>query len=385
MRCSSSLPSGRGGCHAGGVRARAARDRRGERVRKPHNWLITIAHNECRRHLSIANRVEKVELEPSSQPSRSRATGDGGRAARGAGAAPFESSARRWCCASSRTGRTRRSRTRSALGVRRRDAALPCAPRCPRAARRRDELSGVRGVARRPVCALAHPRTRACLRSVRDARAAGARAQERAEADRLRARSAVVGAEGRGGGRHDGDRRRGCDRGAAEGAPRSRAASCARARRADGRPRCSDPDRAAAGAPHPAGRRAFVQPSGREAGGGRPCAACCLPPPAGAGSRLAGARARSCSRAARGRCSGGARSCAGLGSACSGSACSGSACSGSACSGRRRPGSGDASSGCAECASPGSGPACSGPASGRTSLPLHRRLRFPCPCRIRRR
>src|SRR5215208_2376078 len=38
--------------------------RRGERVRKPHNWLIKIAHNECRRQLRVASRVEKVELDP---------------------------------------------------------------------------------------------------------------------------------------------------------------------------------------------------------------------------------------------------------------------------------------------------------------------------------
>src|SRR4051794_29399706 len=42
--------------------------RRGERVRKPHNWLIAIAHNECRRHLAAASRVEQIELDPDLVP-----------------------------------------------------------------------------------------------------------------------------------------------------------------------------------------------------------------------------------------------------------------------------------------------------------------------------
>jgi RNA polymerase sigma factor (sigma-70 family) len=37
---------------------------RGERVRKPHNWLIKIAHNECRRHLSSSRRTVEVALDP---------------------------------------------------------------------------------------------------------------------------------------------------------------------------------------------------------------------------------------------------------------------------------------------------------------------------------
>ena len=42
--------------------------RRGEVVRKPHNWLIAIAHNECCRHLSAARRVELIELDPELVP-----------------------------------------------------------------------------------------------------------------------------------------------------------------------------------------------------------------------------------------------------------------------------------------------------------------------------
>src|SRR4029450_12879596 len=42
---------------------------KGEHVRKPDNWLIKIAHNECRRHLASASRrgVE-VELDPALVP-----------------------------------------------------------------------------------------------------------------------------------------------------------------------------------------------------------------------------------------------------------------------------------------------------------------------------
>lgn len=42
---------------------------KGERVRKPHNWLIKIAHNECRRHLkSTSRRGIEVELDPALVP-----------------------------------------------------------------------------------------------------------------------------------------------------------------------------------------------------------------------------------------------------------------------------------------------------------------------------
>src|ERR1700704_2050253 len=34
----------------------------GERVQKPRNWLIKIAHNECRRVLSVRSRRAEVEL-----------------------------------------------------------------------------------------------------------------------------------------------------------------------------------------------------------------------------------------------------------------------------------------------------------------------------------
>jgi RNA polymerase sigma factor (sigma-70 family) len=38
---------------------------RGERVRKPQNWLIKIAHNECRRYLrTVSRRSVEVELDP---------------------------------------------------------------------------------------------------------------------------------------------------------------------------------------------------------------------------------------------------------------------------------------------------------------------------------
>ena len=36
---------------------------RGERVQKPRNWLIKIAHNECRRALSVRSRRAEVELD----------------------------------------------------------------------------------------------------------------------------------------------------------------------------------------------------------------------------------------------------------------------------------------------------------------------------------
>src|SRR3954464_14414508 len=38
---------------------------RGEQVRKPHHWLIKIAHNECLRHLRSSSRRQlEVELDP---------------------------------------------------------------------------------------------------------------------------------------------------------------------------------------------------------------------------------------------------------------------------------------------------------------------------------
>jgi RNA polymerase sigma factor (sigma-70 family) len=46
---------------------------RGERVQKPRNWLIKIAHNECRRALSVRSRRAEVEL--AEVPSEAAETG----------------------------------------------------------------------------------------------------------------------------------------------------------------------------------------------------------------------------------------------------------------------------------------------------------------------
>jgi RNA polymerase sigma factor (sigma-70 family) len=50
--------------------------RRGENVRKPHHWLIKIAHNECRRHLQSAAR-RSVEIELDAEVTQARDLEDG--------------------------------------------------------------------------------------------------------------------------------------------------------------------------------------------------------------------------------------------------------------------------------------------------------------------
>ncbi len=166
-----------------------------------------------------------------------------------------------------------------------------------------------------------------------------------------------------------------CDRGAAEGAPRSRAASCARARRADGRPRCSDarPRAPLVRRARPAAKHSSspVVAKPGAAGPARPAASRPRPAPVAASPAPVPAPAPEPPAAAT--------------PAAPAPAPAPAAPAPAAPAPRRRPGSGDASSGCAECAAPGSGPAGSGPCLRWTSPPLHRRLRPPCPCRIRRR
>src|SRR3954447_6467128 len=214
------LPRRRGGRDAVGVHPRAA----GARARREGAHAAELADQD---------RAQRVPAAPVVTEGNDRATGAACRGARGARPGRrSEARARgaaRHTTAGARAARARRTLLRGdrsrAVPVGRgdRDADLPCAPLAVRAARRCDELRGVCRPASRRVRAPARPCARAGLRWVRDARASGARPQERAQAHRLGARPAVVGTEGRSGRSHDRDRR-GCrDRRAAEGAAAPRA------------------------------------------------------------------------------------------------------------------------------------------------------------------